>query len=418
MVSISALAKSKLGQDSRTARTSGSLETLRICHLSKYYPPHPGGIETHVRTLATIQADLGAKVDVICINTTDTDGHPAHGTDTVEELDRNVRVIRMGRLFTLARVDFFREFSQYFSSRATNYDIAHLHTPNPAMAMHWSLSQATIPLVITHHSDIIKQRFLKHIVNPLMHYVYNQAAQVLTTSPEYLSGSNFLKPHCDRVDVLPLGIDLSVYTEPSPMAQAETEKLLEAHGHGPIWLAVGRMVYYKALHIAIAALASVPGTLIIVGKGELQAELKQQAETLGVSDRIVWLPYASQAELIGAYHAATALWFPSNARSEAFGLVQVEAMASGCPVINAQVPHSGVSWVSRHEQEGFTIPLDNVSALAEAANRLLAEPSLHERFRIASRQRARQFDHILMARKSFRVYERAIAAWNSQSVLA
>jgi glycosyltransferase involved in cell wall biosynthesis len=418
MISTSALKKSDLSNHYRVARPNSSLDSLRICHLSKYYPPHPGGIETHVQTLATIQADLGAKVDVICINTTDTDGQPSRGTATVEELDKNVRVIRIGRLFSLARVDFSWEFSQYFSSREMNYDIAHLHTPNPAMALYWSLAQPSIPLVITHHSDIVKQRFLKHLVNPLMHYVYDQATQVLTTSPEYLRGSSFLQSHRDRVDVLPLGIDLSVYTDPSPMAQAETERLLEAHGHGPIWLAVGRMVYYKAMHIAIAALASVPGTLIIVGKGELQAELKQQAETLGVSDRIVWLPYASQAELIGAYHAATALWFPSNARSEAFGLVQVEAMASGCPVINAQVPHSGVSWVSRHEQEGFTIPLDNVSALAEAANRLLADPSLHERFRIASRQRARQFDHILMARKSFRVYERAIAASNSQSVLA
>jgi glycosyltransferase involved in cell wall biosynthesis len=418
MAPISTLAKSRLNLNQRVIRSSNPLDSLRICHLSKYYPPHPGGIETHVRALATTQADLGAKVDVICVNTTDANGHPARTTATVEEFDKNVRVIRLGRLFSLARFDLSWEFSQYFSQREMNYDIAHLHTPNPAMAMHWSLAQSSVPLVITHHSDIIKQRFLKYLVNPLMHYVYDQAAQILITSPEYLLGSDFLQTHRDRVDVLPLGIDLSVYTDPSPMAQAETERLLEAHGHGPIWLAVGRMVYYKAMHIAIAALASVPGTLIIVGKGELQAELKQQAETLGVSDRIVWLPYASQAELIGAYHAATALWFPSNARSEAFGLVQVEAMASGCPVINAQVPHSGVSWVSRHEQEGFTIPLDNVSALAEAANRLLADPSLHERFRIASRQRARQFDHILMARKSFRVYERAIAASNSQSVLA
>jgi glycosyltransferase involved in cell wall biosynthesis len=97
----------------------------------------------------------------------------------------------------------------------------------------------------------------------------------------------------------------------------------------------------------LQALVNVPGRLMVVGEGPLRRELGELADRLGVADRVVWQGWLSDAELIGAYHAATALWFPSNARSEAFGLVQIEAMACGCPVINANIAGSGVAWVSR-----------------------------------------------------------------------
>src|SRR5207302_7080134 len=121
----------------------------------------------------------------------------------------------------------------------------------------------------------------------------------------------------------------------------------------------------------------------------------------GVAERIVWAGVVSDDELVGAYHAATALWFPSNARSEGFGLVQVEAMASGCPVINAAIPASGVTWVSRDGETGFTVPLDDPIALARASMRLLTERGLRERLSRGARERAvREFDDRVMARRS------------------
>ena len=150
--------------------------------------------------------------------------------------------------------------------------------------------------------------------------------------------------------------------------------------HGaPLWVAVGRLVYYKGMDVAIRALAAVPGKLMIVGEGPLETDLRRLAEEVGVAGRLVWCGRLNDEQLVGAYHAAAALWFPSNARSEAFGLVQVEAMASGCPVINAAIPASGVCWVSRHEETGLTVPLNDAAALAGAANRLLKEPGLRDR---------------------------------------
>jgi rhamnosyl/mannosyltransferase len=294
--------------------------------------------------------------------------------------------------------------------------IIHLHTPNPTMLLAWLIAKGIVgrtrhsqkSLVITHHSDIIKQRFLKYALRPIEYLVYRQASCILTDSPKYIQGSKFLQAFKNKTKALPLGLDCSNYIQPAQAALSYSRTLQDTY-RAPIWLIVGRLVYYKAIHVAIEALALVPGTLIVIGSGPLEKELKSQAKKLGLHKRILWHGHASPDELTGAYYAATALWFPSNVRSEGFGLVQVEAMACGCPVINADIPCSGVPWVSRHEQEGLTVPINDPVALGQAAKRLLDEPNLRNRLAMASRIRASQeFDHIIMAQRSFEMYEQAL----------
>ena len=387
---------------------NGKIGNYRICHLSKYYPPAWGGIETHVQNLARAQAALGAQVSVMCVNSMNEAGVQASVTNTVREWDGDVQVTRLGRRTTVARFDICPGFPKIFREIVeSSYDIVHLHTPNPTMLLAWLAMRPQIPLVITHHSDVIKQQFLKYVLRSFEHLVYNQAESILTTSPNYIEGSRFLQIYKKNLTYLPLGLDCSPYLQPSEAALAYSRQLKDKYG-APIWLSVGRLVYYKALDVAIEALALVPGTLIVVGTGPLEKELKDKAKQLGVEERIVWLGRASAEELSGAYHAATALWFPSNARSEGYGLVQVEAMASGCPVINANIPCSGVTWVSRHEQEGLTVPLNDPVALADAAKRLLEEPGLRERLVNASRSRVSVLDDMTMAKRSFEIYSQTL----------
>lgn len=369
----------------------------------------PGGIETHVQTLARAQADLGAEVHVLCVNGLAKKKGQSHRTKTIKELDKNVEVTSLGRLFSLARFDLCPDLPRRISELINQSNtIIHVHTPNPTMLTALMMRPPRIPLVITHHSDIIKQRVLKYAFRPVEHLVYRQASRILTTSSEYIEGSKFLRLYKNSLNTLPLGLDCSGYIQPSQAALSYARRLKKTYG-APIWLTVGRLVYYKALHVAIEALALVPGTLIIIGTGPLEKELKNQAKQLGLENRIIWLGRASADELTGAYRAATALWFPSNVRSEGFGLVQVEAMASGCPVINADIPCSGVPWVSRQEKEGLTVPINDPVALAQAAQRLLDEPDLRKRLATASRDRAcKEFDHRVMAERSFEIYEQAL----------
>jgi glycosyltransferase involved in cell wall biosynthesis len=387
---------------------------LRIVHLGKYYPPAPGGMEGHVQTLARAQAALGAQVSVICVNHGEKNRQVASSagagaTPSVEEMDGPIHVTRVGRRRSVAGLDVCPTMPGLLRKlKAQNVDIVHVQTPNPTMLLALAMTGLGIPLVITHQSDIIKQKILKYAMRPFEHMVYRRAAKILCSSPCYLAGSDILQRYKNKTESLPLAIDLSPYLNPCGEAMKVAADLRQKNG-APLWLAVGRLVYYKGINTAIRALANVPGKLIVIGSGPLKSELEALAREVGVADRIFWWGYATEAELVGAYHAATAFWFPSNARSEGFGLVQVEAMASGCPVINTAVPHSGVAWVSRNGKSGLTVPIDDPTAFAAAARRLVEEVGLRERLAVGAKELAvREFDHMVMGRSSLAIYNQIL----------
>jgi rhamnosyl/mannosyltransferase len=385
------------------------LNPLRVVHLGKYYPPSPGGIEGHTRTLALAQAALGASVRVVVVNHADESGRDATferftRTPDLEEVDGTVRVVRVGRYGNLAKLDLAPGFLTAIRRAARpRPHVWHMHAPNITAMLAILACPYVRPLVITHHSDIIRQRVLKHAVRPLERAVYGRAARILPTSPAYIDGSELLQRYRDRVTPLPLGIDLAPYRSPSPIAQEYERHLKETYGT-PVWLCVGRLIYYKGFGVALEALRELPGRLLVIGTGPMEAELKAKAVELGVADRAVFMGHASSDEVVGAYRAATAVLFPGTVRSEAFGLVQVEAMAAGCPVVNTAIAGSGVPWVCRNEVEGLTVPVDDPPALAAAARRLLQEPGLRDRLAAAARARAAEFDHRVMAERCLAIY--------------
>jgi rhamnosyl/mannosyltransferase len=374
---------------------------IHVCHLGKYYPPAPGGIETHVRTLARAQAERGAKALVFCVN--------HRGRPTIVEQDGSVLVTRFGRIASVAKLDLCPDLVPALAR--VEVDILHLHTPNPAMVLALLAARPAAPVVVTHHSDLIRQKVLGPLFRPIERLAYRRARSILATSPTYAAGSSTLRPYADRLDVLPHGIELPPYLDPSLEDRIAAGRLRERFP-GPLWLACGRLVYYKGLLNAIRALGLVAGTLLVVGEGPERARLEEEAGRLGVADRVHLL--GPVARVVPYYLAATALWFPSNARSEAFGITQVEAMASGCPVINTTIPHSGVSWVSRHEETGLTVSPDDPVALATAAQRLLTEPRLLRRLGEGARARAiAEFGHGTMADRSLAIYRRILSGGRS-----
>ena len=376
-----------------------AMPTLRVCHLGKYYPPAPGGIETHVRTLARAQAELGASTEVFCIN------HEAG--PTVRDQDGPVAVTRFGRAASAAKLDVCPELVG--ALRRVEADILHMQVPNPTMILALLLAGPRVPLVVSYQSDVIRQRLRRVLFRPIERLVYRRARTILVSSPSYAGGSRFLRPYTARLDCLPNGIDLEPYLEPSAAHRAEAERIRSRFA-APIWLSCGRMVYYKGFVNAIRALPHVPGTLVLIGDGPDRPALEAEARRLGLTDRVAFLGNLPHyLDLVAYYQAADAFWFPSNARSEAFGLVQVEAMASGCPVINTAIPHSGVPWVSPDGECGLTVPIDDPSALAAAARRLLKEPGLRVRLAASSRRRAIElFDHRVMAERSLAIYRHVL----------
>jgi rhamnosyl/mannosyltransferase len=383
-------------------RVSRDSQGLRICHLGKYYPPASGGIETHLQTLARAQAALGHQVEVLCMQ---------HGAGaTVTERDGPVSVTRFRPVVAAKKLELSPALLA--ALRRVRADILHMQVPNPTMLLAVALARPRTPLVVTYQSDVVRQRILAALFRPIERFVYRRVRQVLPTSPPYAEGSAFLRPYRDRVRVLPMGLDLGPYLDPSPGDRRTTEEL-KAQYAGPIWLACGRLIYYKGLHNAMRALREVPGTLLVVGDGPERPALEEEAVRVGVRGRVVFVGDLPCRQIVPYYHTATALWFPSNYKSEAFGLVQVEAMASGCPVLNTAIAGSGVPWVSRHEESGLTVPVDDPASLARATRRLLGEPGLRERLAKGARERVRRdFDHRVMAERSVDVYREILAEGN------
>ncbi len=383
----------------------------RVVHLGKYYPPAVGGIETHTRLLATGLAERGAEVCVVAVHHADAAGidvtyKPFRRTPAAEEYDGPVRVVRLGRWGQVARFDLCPSVVQVLRQLQRQFrpHVWHLHTPNVTMLTAVGLLPGIRPLVITHHSDVVRQRFLKYLLYPWEVTVYRRASRILTSSHGYCQGSPLLRRLSSRVAVIPFGIDLMPFVSPSAAALRHRDTFRAQYGW-PLWLGVGRLVPYKGWEVALQALRQVPGHLLVIGTGPLESHLRRQAVRFGVAERVHFHGHASQEELIGAYHAAAALWLPSLNRAEAFGMVQLEAMACGCPIINTAIPGSGVPEVARYGEEALTVPPGDAAALADAACKLFNDKVLREKLSRQAQKRAlAEFDHRRMVERVEMVY--------------
>lgn len=387
---------------------------LRICHLAKYYSPFRGGIETHVQSLARAQAAAGDEVTVACVNHQDAAGndvwcHRLARTPRATTIDQGVTVQRFPKFATLARFDFCTGLQRFLSQADQHYDLLHLHVPNPTFCCALATVRNRLPLVVTYHSDIVKQVIIRKPFRIVESTIFAQASCFIATSAAYVKSSSILRRVIDRTVTIPFGLDLTPYLDPSPAACQYRDQLRREAKGMPIWLCVGRLVYYKGIEHAIRALPRCRGNLVIVGTGVLRNSLQSLALELGVADRVIWKNGLSDEQLIGAYHAATAFWFPSVVRSEAFGLVQIEAMASGCPVINTAIPGSGVPSVSLHDVSGLTVEVADASALAAAANRIDRDPSLRNRLSTGAVARAKdRFSLSRMTLETEQVYRNVL----------
>jgi rhamnosyl/mannosyltransferase len=366
---------------------------VKVLQLGKYYHPYRGGMETHLQQLCERLAPR-VDLDVVVSHT-----EPR----TVVEHVGPVKVTRCLQAAHLASTS-LNPSLPWVLSRA-RYDVLHVHFPNPMGVMAYLASRKPRHhrVVITYHSDIIRQERLLKLYAPFMHRVMDRADAILCTSPDYIDGSPTLGRYREKCRVVPLGID------PSPFAPTEATlrraSELRARLGGPLVLGVGRLIYYKGFEYLVEALRSVDARLVLVGEGPLRAELEAKARALGVAERVHFAGGVSSEELPAYFHACDVFALPSVARSEAFGLVQLEAMACGKPVVNTALD-SGVPFVSRHGESGLTVAPKDPAALADALRGLFADPARARAMGEAGRARVeREFTLDTMAARTFALYE-------------
>jgi rhamnosyl/mannosyltransferase len=317
---------------------------MNVIHLGKYYYPEKGGIETYIKSLVDY---ISVKQEVIVSNTS---------FDTKVEKVGKTKVTRLGRIFNLFSLNFNPEFPNLL--KQTNADVYHLHMPNPMAEWAFLTAKPKGKLIVTWHSDVVKQKLFLPLYQFMIDKILERADKIIVTSPQYLETSRFLKKYASKCVIIPLGVDFSQYM-PSKKDKEEVRQIKLGFKR-KIILFVGRLVYYKGIEYLIDAVKNLDADLLLIGEGPLMGKLKLKATSnvhfLGEVENIK--PY---------YHACDMLVLPSVSRAEAFGFVQLEAIACKKPVISTKL-NTGVEFVNKY---GILVEPKNVLALKEAIFKLL-----------------------------------------------
>lgn len=276
-------------------------------------------------------------------------------------------------------------------------DLIHLHCPNP-VGLSLRLPART-PLIMHWHSDVVFPQNRSPVGWQLKLWRFferallGRAAGIITTSPRYAETSQTLREHLSKVRVVPLGLPASPAAAASPGSAAAAwlaEKPL-----GSRLLTIGRLSHYKGLEVLLEALARLPKAyLCLIGQGEERERLEAQRDRLGLGDRVFLAGQVSEPEREQCLALADVFCLPSLDRTEAFGLVLLEAMRAGQACLATSVAGSGMAYALDEGRAGALVPPGRVEPLAEALGRLLSDRDLRRRLAEAGRERF--FNHFTM----------------------
>lgn len=374
---------------------------MRVLQLGKYWRKE-GGIETHVKILCKTLATAG--IDVVNLVSSINpkgdrfliDGH------TVVESPR-LGVLSSASIAPKMLTD----ARQLHAEHA--FDLIHLHFPDP-MSHAVSLAlPADIPRVITWHSDIVKQRRLLKLYKPFQTKEINRSkALVAATQSHFTSSTQIPANYPDnQKHVIPFGIDFG-WLELTLAVAEKAESIKSRARERLIAFALGRHVGYKGFDMLLNALQHSDAYLILGGEGPLTPQLKSQAQKLGIKDRVFFTGKLSEEDAAACYHACDVFCLPSVTPNEAFGIVQVEAMACSKPVICTQL-NNGVNEINPHMETGLTVPPSDPIALAEAINQLRDNPTLTNSLGRTAQQHARsRFSIQNMVNQHLALYEKLL----------
>lgn len=359
----------------------------RILITGKAYDPHIGGIETVMQQVAEGLRG-GARVSVLTCRDDFGMGH--------KERIHHVPVERCGSLGTYASCPLSFSYLSAFRRKVMCADVVELHLPFPLADLAALLAGYRGRIVLAWHSDVVRQKLLLHCYRPLMHWLLRRADAIIVATPAHIDSSPDLLPFRHKCTVIPYGISAAEY-DAVPRMPVLTQRL--HHAKAKKILFTGRLVYYKGVDVLLEAFAQVrqESELFLAGEGVLESALRARAAELHIAERVHFLGKRMTPELRAAFADCDVFVLPSVANSEAFGIVQLEAMVYGKPVINTALP-TGVPLVSRAGETGLTVPPGDAAALANALDTLLADDALRARYGAAARQRVLdtfEIEHVL-----------------------
>ncbi len=313
---------------------------------------------------------------------------------------------------TLLSTPIAPSFPIVLARRSRQADLVALHQPFPLNDIGVTLGlPGKTALVVHRHGEIVRQRSLTGLVAPFIRRTLARAQRIVVSHPTMVSESPFLATHAEKCAVVPFGIDVGYWAELDDAQRRRVEELRSRYPR--LVVAIGRLVPYKGFDVLVEALRRVDATVIIVGEGPLRHNLLRLAQQRGVAERVILAGMLSRDDLKVHLHAAQLYAFPSVSAAEAFGIVQIEAMAAGLPIVNTNLP-TGVPHVARHGLEALTVPPSDPAALAAAIAQLLNDRALAQRLGAAGRRRATtEYDLQSFVERIEDVYDQAVRAAGS-----
>lgn len=351
---------------------------MRIVHLAKYYPPEWGGMERVTFDLVNGMAAKGIRSHVVAFT---RDASQAGGT-----YGEIVEITRCRMFANPANQPISLSWLWCSLSAGAKSDAVIVHAPN-FLALLVLVGLRLLRLVgigprhrlLLWHSDIVEKGALGLIVRPLELAMAMLATRIIATSPPYAEASNVLRRFSARLEIIPLGIDPVEHTTSQFQLDPDLARWIDGR---PLVLAVGRLVPYKGFDILIDAAGRLTDRLdiccLIVGTGPEAHRLNNLIAASGLADSVRIVGPVNAAQLDALYRTAAVYCMSSRLRSEAFGVVLLEAMSYGVPIVATSIEGSGVPWVAGSETS-LIVPVENADALACAIEEIVTDPELARR---------------------------------------
>ncbi len=370
---------------------------IHILHAAKIYPPPFGGIETVLEKLTQGISDYDptAQLDVLAT-------HPAPPSHQ-DFRNGRIKIDRIRSIAQIARTPIALGYTK--ALRKSQADLFHFHFPYPWAELSYLISGVKRPYVVSYHSDVVRQKNLLKLWEPFMQRFLDGAARVVVASPHIIKDSLVLQKLApNKISIIPYGIETDTFIPTNESIKASEELRIRLAGNGPLIFFLGRLVYYKGVEVLIEAMQTLDAHLVIGGEGPLRNDLQSAVHAAGLEAKITFAGSIPSEALPLYYQASDLFVLPSTDTSEAFGMVMLEAHASGIPVICTNLP-TGMVFVNQHEKTGLCVPPRDPRALSEAIQVLISNPDLRKSMGAFAQTRAiHDFDTRIMSQRYHQLY--------------
>jgi len=345
---------------------------MKILQLGKFYPIR-GGVEKVMWDLTKGLSEEGVECDMLCA-TLDSDPVDEEDRGRISEADgiktitfnSKGRVIIVKAITKKAATMISPAMVSYLRKHCSEYDIIHVHHPDPMAALALFMSGYKGRVFLHWHSDIISQKQFLAMYKPLQSWLIRRADKIVGTTPVYVENSPYLAKVQQKVTYVPIGIDPIV---PDPEGAQQIKDLYPGK---KIVFSLGRLVPYKGYEYLIEAARHLPDDYVVLigGKGPLESQFREQIRKDGLEGKVILLGYLDHNKIPAYYGACEVFVMSSVMKTEAFGIVQIEAMSCGKPVVATKIPESGVSWVNADGVSGLNVEPKNPESLSVAITRI------------------------------------------------